>query len=118
MAIVDITCENDADFVRAFIYRDVNGLPIDLGGNTMRMGLRVNATDATETLLLTTENGGLTITSPPSGEFTLLITYEQLQQIPLGDYVHSLIRIYEDQHLRIWSGTLTNNAGPSRGTNT
>jgi hypothetical protein len=118
MAICDITCENDADFVRGFIYRDQTGLPIDLGGNTMRMGIRRQATDVTEDLLLTTENGGLTITSPPSGAFTLTITYEQLQQLPLGDYVHSLIRINGEQHLRIWSGSLTNNAGPSRGTNT
>jgi hypothetical protein len=47
MAIVNITCENDADFIRGFFYQQLDGTPIDLTGNTMRMGIRVHAADVT-----------------------------------------------------------------------
>jgi hypothetical protein len=118
MAIVNITTQNDADFMRAFAYQtsDTVPVPIDLTGNTMRMGIRRHAEDATEDLLLTTENGGLTITDAPNGKFTLWITNEQLQQrLALGDYDHSLVRVVPSGlTLRIWSGTLTVNAGASR----
>lgn len=126
MAIVDITTENDADFIRGFVYQTLlsdgvtPGPPVDLTGNKLRMGIRHRAPDVTEELLLTTENGGLTITDAVNGKFTLHITQAQLLELPLGDYEHSLIRIVTSSglQLRIWSGTLVNNAGASRGTNT
>jgi hypothetical protein len=119
MAIVNITCENDADFNRGFLYQaiDSNGNvtgPIDLTGYTMQMGIRQNATDITEEMLLTTANGGLAITDPVNGAFTVLITQAQLVAMELGDYAHSLIRMQGTAKLRVWSGTLTINPGPSR----
>ena len=115
MAIVNITVENDADFYRQFAYQYVNSaLPVDLTGNTMRMGVRKRAEDVTEQMLLTTENGGLQITDPANGLFTVRITQTQLLELPLGDFEHSLIRMTGGLQLRMWSGTLTNNAGPSR----
>ena len=107
--------------MRGFVYQttDATPLPIDLTGNTMRMGIRVHAEDAIEELLLTTENGGLSITDAPNGKFTVWITQAQLLQLALGQYDHSLIRITSTGlKLRVWSGTLTNTAGASRGTNT
>jgi len=117
MAIVNITAENDADFYRSFVYQttDAVPVPINLTGNTMRMGVRHRASDAEEDLLLTTENGGLTITDAVNGRFTLWITNEQLLQLDLTTFDHSLIRIRPDGlRLRVWSGTLTVNAGASR----
>jgi hypothetical protein len=122
MAIVTITCENDADFMRGFAYQTLlsdgvtAGPPVDLTGNTLRMGVRHHAADIEEDLLLTTENGALTITDAVNGKFTVWITNEQLVQLPLGTYDHSLIRIVTATglQLRIWSGTLTINPGPSR----
>jgi hypothetical protein len=114
MAIVNITVENDADFHRQFAYQLVSGTPIDLTGNTLRMGIRRHAGDATEEMLLTTENGGLAISDAPNGLFTVLITQDQLVRLATGDYDHSLIRIFGTQKLRMWSGVLTNNAGASR----
>ena len=114
MAIVNITCENDADFNRQFAYQLVDGTPIDLTGNTMKMGIRRRAEDVTEEMLLTTENGGLTITDPTNGKFSVLITQAQLRLLDLGDYEHSLIRIRGTQRMRIWSGSLINNPGASR----
>lgn len=114
MAIVNITCENDADFCRQFAYQLVDGTPIDLTGNTMKMGIRHRAADVTEEMLLTTENGGLSITDPPNGKFTVTITQARLVQLEVGDYEHSLIRIVGPQRIRVWSGSLVNNAGASR----
>jgi hypothetical protein len=119
MAICTITCQNDADFRRGFIYNTLNpdgstGPPIDLTGWTMKMGIRVNAADITEEMLLTTENGGLAITDPTNGKFTVTITQAQLVQMQAISYDHSLIRMQGGVQLRIWSGTLTINAGPSR----
>jgi hypothetical protein len=114
MAIVNITCENDADFIRGFVYQTVDGTPIDLTGNTMRMGIRKHAEDTTEQMELTTENGGLQITDAPNGMFTVYIAQEALERLQTGDYDHSLVRSAGSYQLRIWSGTFTNNAGPSR----
>lgn len=121
MAICNITCENDADFIRGFVYQTTATppVPIDLTGDKLRMEIRHRAEDVTAELLLTTENGSLTITDAPNGKFTVWIKQAELLGLPLGDYEHSLIRIRSSGlHLRIWSGALTNNAGPSRGTNT
>ena len=118
MAIVNITTENDADFIRGFIYQ-TNAeppVPVDLTGNTMRMGIRRRAEDATEEMLLTTNvGGGLVITDPVNGRFTLAIKQKQLLELPVGEYEHSLIRTTPaGDQLRIWSGSLINNAGASR----
>lgn len=120
-AIVNITCWNDADFMRSFIYQTTDSPPvaIDLTGSKLRMGIRHQAEDITEELLLTTENGGILLSNPVQGQFMVLITMAQLLGLPLGNYEHSLVRITAGgSHFRIWSGTLVNNAGASRGTNT
>lgn len=114
MAIVNITVENDADFYRQFFCQYLDGTPIDLTGNTMKMGIRKRAADAVEEMLLTTENGGLAITDAPNGAFTVRLTQGQLVELPTGDYQHSLVRMKSGMQLRIWSGMLTNNPGPSR----
>ena len=126
MAIVNINTYNDVDFYRTYVYQtqeiDTNGttynIPFDLTGAMLQMGVRVNASDVEEQLLLTSSNGGIIIEDAANGIFTLNITQSQLLLLPVGSYVHSLIRIYSysDRDFRylIWHGTLTNNAGPSR----
>ena len=115
MAIVNITTQNDADFIRQFAYETISGVPISLAGNKMRMGVRRHASDQAEQLLLTTENGGIQITDGPGGKFTVWITNEQLVRMQLGDYDQSLVRVQSTGlTLRVWSGMLTINAGPSR----
>jgi hypothetical protein len=120
MAICTITTENDADFIYSFKYQyvDASGTvigPVDLTGDTMRMGIRKNAADVTQIMVLTTENGGLTITDALNGAFMVTILKSELEGLLQFDtYDHSLIRFHGTQTLRIWSGTLTNTAGPSR----
>jgi len=116
MAVVTITTANDADFIRGFLYQYTpSGTPVDLTGNKMRMGIRRRAEDVSEEILLTTENGGLVISDPVGGAFTVIIRQSMLVQHKVGDYEHSLIRTRPDgMKLRVWSGTLTIEAGPSR----
>lgn len=116
MAICNITVENDSDFFRAFAYQYTDGSPINLTGNTMRMGIRRHAADAAEEMLLTTENGGLVVTDAANGKFSVRLTQDQLVRLPVGDYEHSLVRwiTATGEKYRIWSGTLTNNAGATR----
>jgi hypothetical protein len=115
MAIVNITTETDADFIRSFAYQYTpSNLPVDLTGNTMRMGVRKNAADVAEVLLLTTENGLITITDPANGLFTVWMKQADLERLPIDTYDHSLVRNTGTLQLRIWSGTLTNTPGPSR----
>lgn len=117
MAIVNITTQSDADFIRSFFYQYADsGDGVDLTGSKLRMGVRKHAEDISAVLLLTTENGGLQIVNPSVGNFVVWITRAQLERLPPGTYEHSLIRIPPtgDLHLRIWSGELTHNAGPSR----
>jgi hypothetical protein len=124
MAICNITVENDADFYRQFAYKTVDSTgtiftPIDLTGNKLRMGIRRHASDIAEELLLTTENGTLSIVDAPNGAFTVRITQAQLVQLEVGQYDHSLVRMPSmTETYRIWSGTLIITAGPSRGVNT
>jgi hypothetical protein len=115
MTIVNITTTSDADFYRGFAYQDLNANPIDLTGSTMHMGVRKNADDATELMLLTTASGGgIIITNATAGQFTVWITQDQLRRLAPDQYVHSLIRDTGTLQLEMWSGTLTHSAGPSR----
>jgi hypothetical protein len=116
MSIVNIMVENDADFYHSFVYQTSDGAPIDLTGASMLMMLRNPASDVTVWLQLTTDPGmGIVITSPTTGTFTILITQSQLENLPVNAYDHSLVMTSPGgMKKRIWSGTLTNSAGPSR----
>ena len=114
MAIVNLTCENDADFYRAFTYQTAALTPIDLTGATFAMDVRRHAEDATVFLQLSTATGEITITEAPNGVFTILITKEKLLALTPGDYDQSLIMTQNGIRVRVWSGTLTNNWGPTR----
>lgn len=126
MAIVNISTVSDADYNRAFSYMvitdatadPVTMAPFDLTGSKLRMGVRKQAEDHEEDLLLTTENGGIVIFDALNGQFYITISKQQLSDLPTGTYVHSLVRImsFTDQDFtyRVWSGTLTHSAGPSR----
>jgi len=127
MAIVNISTVSDADFNRAFAYKvqsdpnDASSLiPFDLTGSTLVMGVRKNAEDKDEVLLLTSDvqDGGINIFDAEHGLFYVTIKQTFLLNLVPGIYVHSLVRLmrYRDQDFRyrIWSGTLTHVIGPSR----
>lgn len=117
MTTVNITVENDADFYRTFQYVVASsGNPIDITGYSLEMMLRRHASDATAVLRLGTDTGEITIIDAPNGMFTVRIVQDTLEHLGLGDFDHSLIMADASNigKTKIWSGTLTNTAGPTR----
>jgi predicted RNA methylase len=115
MATVNITVENDADFYRTFQYvMGSSGTPIDITGATMEMMLRRHAEDTEAVLRLATDTGEIAITSATQGLFTVYIAQIVLERLGLGSFDHSNIMSRGGLKTRIWNGTLTNNAGPTR----
>jgi hypothetical protein len=113
-AIVNITVENDADFYWQFQYVDATLAPIDMTGASLEMMLRRHAPDDTAVLRLATDSSDFVLVDPGNGMFTLMIRQPVLQKLALGSYDHSNIMTQGGIKTRIWSGTLTNNAGPTR----
>jgi hypothetical protein len=114
MAIVNITCENDADFYRTFIWQTIDGAPIDLTGGMLEMMLRRHAADDTALLRLGSDTGEIVFTDPMHGQFTVRISQATLVRLGLGDFDQSNIFSRGGFKIRLWSGTLTNNAGATR----
>jgi hypothetical protein len=114
MAIVNIIAENDADFYQVFQYVTVGGAPIDITGTSLEMMLRVHAEDAAAVLRLGTDTGELYFTNPSQGLFSVLIAQGSLVRLKTGDYDHSNIMTRGSQKIKIWSGVITINAGPTR----
>jgi hypothetical protein len=115
MATVNITVTNDADFYRMFQYvQTPSNTPIDMTGASLEMMLRRHAEDAEALLRLGTDTGEIVMTDPLHGFFTILITQDTLAHLGLGSFDHSNIMTQGTLKTKIWSGTLTNNAGPTR----
>jgi hypothetical protein len=115
MATVNITVENDADFYRTFQYVvSDTGAPIDITGSTMEMMLRRHAEDVEALLRLATDTGEIVITNAAQGTFTVMIRQDALERLGLGSFDHSNIMTLGGLKTKIWSGTLVNNAGPTR----
>jgi hypothetical protein len=115
MTTVNITVANDADFYRTFQYCTVDTLvPIDISNSEMEMMLRRHASDKAAVLRLGTDTGEIQQIDPTNGIFTIRIEQVALERLGLGDFDQSLIMIRGPGKLRIWSGKLTNNAGPTR----
>ena len=114
MAIVNITITNDADFYRTFLWQTIVGVPIDVTGGTMEMMLRRHAADQAAVLRLATDTGEIVFTDPVNGTFTVRISQTTLERLGLGDFDQSNIFTRGGYKVRVWSGMLTNNAGPTR----
>ncbi|TYL87454.1 hypothetical protein [Bradyrhizobium cytisi] len=114
MAIVNITTENDADFYRTFIWQTIDGAPIDLSGGLLEMMLRRRAEDETALLRLGSDTGEIKLTDPVNGQFTVRIDQLTLARLGLGSFDQSNIFNRNGYKVRVWSGTLINNAGPTR----
>ena len=114
MATVNIIVTNDADFYRTFVWQTLAGVPIDLTGGTMEMMLRRQASDEAAVLRLAIDTGEIVYTDAAAGQFTVRITKDTLTRLGLGDFDQSNIFTRGGNKVRVWSGTLTNNAGPTR----
>ena len=114
MATVNITTYNDADFYRTFAWQTVEGDAIDMTGMTLEMMLRRHATDETALLRLGTDTGEIVLVDPVNGKFSVRIVQDELARLGLGVFDQSNIATSGASKIRIWSGTLENNAGPTR----
>jgi hypothetical protein len=114
MATVNFVCENDADFRRSFLYQTASGAPVNLAGAEMDMKLRRQAEDATVFLWLSTQTGEIEVDNPAAGQFTITITQQQLLDLAPGAYEQSLVMTLGGLKTLLWTGTFTNNWGPSR----
>jgi hypothetical protein len=115
MTIVNITVSNDADFKRSFRYITVDGDPIDMSGCTLEMMFRRHASDAAAVMRLGTDTGEIVYLDPVNGTFTITIEQDNLVRLGLGDFDQSNIMTDKTgAKIRIWSGTFTNNPGPTR----
>jgi hypothetical protein len=114
MTTVNITVTNDADFYRTFQYITVAGEPIDLTGTSMVMMLRRRAADNAVLIRLGTDTGEIVYIDPVNGFFTVKIDQLTLERLGLGDFDHSNILTNTAGKTKVWSGTLTNGAGPTR----
>lgn len=101
-------------FANAWVSGGAVTTPIDLTGTSMHMSVRRKAADVTVELKLTTIDGSIVYVNSIAGQFQLTISQEKLLQLEPGTYSQSLILTKGTTQTRIWSGTLTHSAGPSR----
>ena len=114
MTTVNIIVANDADFYRTFIWQTLAGTPIDMTGMSLEMMLRRHAQDNAAVLRLGTDTGEIVLIDPVNGQFTVRIAQSELAQLGLGDFDHSNIATQSGYKVRVWTGLITNNAGPTR----
>lgn len=117
MVIVNFTnVPNNVDFSKSFIYQTSAGVAIDLTGSTLYMMVRTSPAAANPPLVsLSSPSTGITITNAVQGKFQIQITRAALAAIPVGIYVHDLIRLRPDTlEEQVWSGSLTITSGVYR----
>jgi len=114
MTIVNITAVNDADFYRHFQYMTISGVPIDITGQEMVMMLRRRASDEVALMKLGTATGEIVLTDPTQGLFSIRILQADLERLALGTYDQSNVMSKDGYKRSVWTGTFTNNPGPSR----
>jgi hypothetical protein len=129
---LDIVTFTDADYAQPFrVQLGTTTPPVyeDFTGCTMALMVRVHPEDVEVMLSLTSAYGlpvqtsGIDIydpSDPVAGpgmwEFAVVFMLEDLQRIPEGEYVQSLIVTAPDGFRRdIWRGNFTNSIGPTRG---
>lgn len=86
--LLDIEIEQGATFNLEFLYQDDSGTPINLTGMTARMQLRRQYNSPDPLIILTTENGRITIT-PLLGKINLIINASDTEDLT-GSGVYDL----------------------------
>lgn len=87
--IYNFTIDQGSNWNLNVIYKDANGVPINLTGYTAAMQLRENYNSDVAELTLSTSNGGITITGN-LGKLALTATASQTAALSSGFYVYDL----------------------------
>lgn len=107
---IDIVSYSDVDLVVSQI------MSVEIGSNPLHLQLRKTAADFTVWLEATLDNM-LSIQATTDTETVVLrVPTSKLVNLPVGEYVHSLVMSENSGTKRtgIWRGTWTHNAGPTR----
>lgn len=109
---------SDADFR---LSQDSPLHPVRIGSNPLHMHVRTLADDNTVWLDATSVNGMLLVqagTGDTPDVVSIFIPQNRLLNLPVGDYVYSLIMSNVNLGLRteVWRGALKHSAGPTRWT--
>ena len=86
----DITLVQGATFSLKFNYQDSSKVPINLAGYTARLQVRLEHDSVTPSLELTTENGGITLNSPSTGDIVLYLSNTSTSAITFTTGVYDL----------------------------
>ena len=126
-ATVDLDVYTDADYQQAFrVKTGPAEAYLDFAGSKLHMMVRKQSDDVEVFLYvnsvdedgLTTGQSGIWIYDPGGLgmiEFMVKLTHRDLQEIPQGEYVQSLIMERPDGILfDLWRGAFTNSPGPTR----
>ena len=122
--IWNITAEQGATFSPTLIYKDSDGVPVEMTGWQARMQIRKTYGAATAQVELTTENGGITLGA--AGQIALLISAADMAALPAADvqtssqrppsrdYVYDLELIVGDVVSRLLEGKFRVSRGVTR----
>ncbi len=86
---IDLIIEQGATFSRTLTWKDDNNTAINLTGYTARMHLREHLSASAPLVVLTTENGGITLTAA-QGKLTLTLTATVTAALAVNDGVYDL----------------------------
>jgi len=115
--IANLTTTSGTDFRYTFNYLVAPaGAGIDITGCHLQMMVRANVEDETVYVSLTSDaNGGIVISNPVGGVFSVNIDRDQLDRLPDGEYVQNLTITWPDGFIdEIWHGSLVHARGPTR----
>lgn len=84
---LNLICPQGSTFSKSLTY-EIDNTPVDLSTHTARMQVRKRHSSKSPVIDLTTENGGMTVSS--EGVITFLATSEDTALIEPGEYVYDL----------------------------
>lgn len=87
--LYNITADQGATFSRVISWKTPAKKPIDITGYTGRMHVRKTIESEDTVLVLTTENGRISIAGP-TGDVHLLVSSDDMTEIQEGLYVYDL----------------------------
>lgn len=87
--LYNIVADQGATYQCTVVYKDAAKNVHDVTGYTARMHVRTEVEDPTTVLVLTTENGRITV-GGADGRFDLTVSATDMTNVPAGKYVYDL----------------------------
>jgi hypothetical protein len=84
----NLSIDQGSDWTKIFLWQDSHGTPVNLSGFTARMMIKVNASDSSSVVTLTTENTRIMLYA--DGHIVLSIAGTISEKVKPGSYVYDL----------------------------